>query len=154
MAKADKNKTVKDEAQKLLDLLRIGGKIEVADDPENESLSLNIITDDAGILIGRHGETISAFQLILGQILQRRTGNWQRVLVDTGDYRTKQQEMLKNIAQQAAQKVKQTNAPYVLYDLNSSQRRYVHMVLSEDPLVITESEGEGKERHLIVKPRS
>jgi len=140
-------------AETLLNLLGIKGKVEVAEDKENEALAVNIETEEAGILIGRHGETISAFQVVLGQILQRQTGEWQRVLVDTGDYRTKQQEMLKSMAEQAAERVKQTGNPYTIYDLTSSQRRFVHMILSEDPQIITESEGEGRERHLVVKPR-
>ena len=152
MAKDSKTE-IKKTAQKLLDLLGVKGDIEVGEDKENEALSVNITTDEAGILIGRHGETISAFQVVLGQILQRQTGEWQRVLVDTEDYRTKQQEMLKSMAEQAAERVKQTGDPYTIYDLTSSQRRFVHMVLSEDPQIITESEGEGRERHLVVKPR-
>lgn len=153
MAAKDSKTEIKKTAQKLLDLLGVKGEVTVGEDKENEALSVNITTDDAGILIGRHGETISAFQVVLGQILQRQTGEWQRVLVDTGDYRTKQQEMLKSMAEQAAERVKQTGDPYTIYDLTSSQRRYVHMVLAEDPQIITESEGEGRERHLVVKPR-
>lgn len=153
MAAKDSKTEIKKTAQKLLDLLGVKGEVAVGEDKENEALSVNITTDDAGILIGRHGETISAFQVVLGQILQRQTGEWQRVLVDTGDYRTKQQEMLKSMAEQAAERVKQTGDPYTIYDLTSSQRRYVHMVLAEDPQIITESEGEGRERHLVVKPR-
>lgn len=153
MAKTDKNKIVHDESQKLLDLLGVGGKVEVVDDPENEAVAVNITTDETGILIGRHGETIAAFQLLLNQIVQRGTGEWQRILVDTGDYRTKQEDTLKNMALSAADKVKESGNPYSLYDLTPGQRRYVHMVLSEDPNVLTESEGEGRERHLVIKPR-
>lgn len=153
MPKQDSKTTVSKMAQTLLDLLGVKGEVAVGEDKENEALSVNITTDDAGILIGRHGETISAFQVVLGQILQKQTGVWQRVLVDTGDYRTKQEEMLKSLAEQAAERVKQTGDPYTVYDLTSSQRRYVHMLLAEDPQIITESEGEGRERHLVVKPR-
>lgn len=149
----DQNKLVKDSAETLLDLLGIKGEVSVADDKENEALAVNISTEEAGILIGRHGETISAFQLVLNQIIQKQTGEWQRVLVDTGDYRTKQEDMLKNMAMSAADRVKQTGNPYSLYDLTPGQRRYVHMILGQDPQILTESEGEGRERHLVIKPR-
>lgn len=153
MVKADKNQIVQDQAQKLLDLLGIGGQVEVQDDSENEAVAVNITTDETGILIGRHGETIAAFQLLLNQIVQKETGEWQRILVDTGDYRTKQEDVLKNMALSAAQKVKESGNPYSLYDLTPGQRRYVHTVLAEDPQLLTESEGEGRERHLVIKPR-
>lgn len=144
---------VQEIAQKLIELIGIDGDAQVLEDVENEAIAVNITTDNAGILIGRRGETISAFQQIIAQILQKRTGVWQRVLVDTGEYRTKQQEMLKGMAQSAAERVKETGTPYPLYDLTPAQRRYVHLVLSEDLQVVTESEGEGRERRLVIKPR-
>jgi spoIIIJ-associated protein len=140
-------------AQTLLDLMGIQGELSIAEDKENEAVVVTIDTEDAGILIGRHGETISAFQLILNQIINRGSENWQRILVDCGDYRTRQEESLRNLAASTAEQVKESGEPKALYDLTPAQRRIVHMVLSEDPDIITESEGEGRERHLVVRPK-
>lgn len=146
-------KVIKDTASTLLKLIGINGKVAVSEDKEGGLWSVEISTEDTGILIGRHGDTISALQLILCQVVQKKTGEWYRILVDTGDYRAKQEEMLTGLARSAAERVKQTGAPYSMYDLSPAQRRFVHTVLSDDPQVLTESEGEGRDRHLVVKPR-
>ena len=138
-------------AQILLDLMGIKGEISVSEDKENEAVVVTVDTQEAGILIGRHGETISAFQLILNQIVNRGQENWQRVLVDCGDYRSRQEESLRSLALNTAEQVKETGEAKALYDLTPAQRRIVHMVLSEDSAIITESEGEGRERHLVVR---
>lgn len=138
-------------AQTLLDLMGIQGEISVSEDKENEAIVVTVDTQEAGILIGRHGETISAFQLILNQIINRGEENWQRILVDCGDYRSRQEESLRNLALSTAEQVKETGEAKALYDLTPAQRRVVHMVLSEDSDIVTESEGEGRERHLVVR---
>lgn len=154
MAKKDTKEVmrIQEEAEKLLSLLGIEGKVAVTDNPkEDEPVEVSIETEDTGIFIGRHGETILSFELVLNQIINKNLEAWKRIVVDTGDYRTKQEERLKDIAQDAAERVKQSGEPYSLYDLNPSQRRFVHTILSEDPELTTESEGEGRERKLVVK---
>ncbi len=64
----------------------------------------------------------------------------------------KNEDYLNNLAEQTAQRAKETNEPQNLYNLNSAQRRIIHMCLSEDKETETESLGEGQERYLVVKP--
>ncbi len=142
---------IQETAQTLLKLMGISGEITVREDTENDAVVVEIDTEEAGILIGRHGETIGAFQLIINQIVNRGQENWKRVLVDCGDYRTRQEESLRNLALDTAAEVKETGDPRSLYDLTPAERRIVHMVLSEDADLVTESEGEGRERHLVVR---
>lgn len=142
---------IKETAEKFLELLGIEGKIEVSD--QDETVVVHIDTEETGILIGRHGETISAFELLLNQIANRGVLEWQRIVVDTGDYRAKQEDRLKGLAEDAVLQVKETGEPYSLYDLTPAQRRFVHTTLSEDPSVLTESEGEGRDRRLVIKLR-
>jgi len=58
---------------------------------------------------------------------------------------------LKNLAEQTAQRAIETSEPQNLYNLNPSQRRVIHMYLSENDDIVTESEGEGYERYLVIK---
>jgi len=74
------------------------------------------------------------------------------VIVNIGDYREKRTANLEKMAQEAAQRVKFSSEPIALFNLNPFERRAVHMFLSKDPQVETESDGEGRNRHLIVKP--
>lgn len=138
-------------AQTLLDLMGIKGEISISEDKEAEAVVVQIETEEAGILIGRHGETISAFQLILNQIVNRGVENWQRIIVNCGDYRERQEESLRNLALNTADEVKESGEAKSLYDLTPAERRIVHMVLAENPDLVTESEGEGRERHLVVR---
>ena len=146
-----KQDTVQKIAKKTISLLGIDGDIAVSDDKENEATVVQIETDEAGILIGRHGETIGALQLVLNQIFYQKTGEWERIVVDVGDYRTRQKDSLENLAQTAAGRAKETGKPQSVFDLSAAERRMVHIALADDPDVVTESDGEGRDRHIIVK---
>ncbi|MEK7550533.1 MAG: R3H domain-containing nucleic acid-binding protein [Patescibacteria group bacterium] len=126
----------------------------VAFDKTNEAFTINIDAgEETGLLIGRKGETLSSIQMVLGIMLKQKTGEWARVLVNVGDYREKEEDYLKNLAEGSATRAKETGEPQMLYNLKPGQRRIIHMFLSEDKTVETESVGEGSERYLLVKPK-
>ena len=138
----------------LLALMSVSAKAEVTFDKENDSFVVNIDAGDAtGLLIGKKGETLSSLQTILGMILRQKEEEWKRVVVNVGDYREKEEDYLKNLAASTAQRAKESGQPQNLYNLLPWQRRIIHMYLAEDSGVATESEGEGEERYLIVKPK-
>lgn len=141
-------------AKKLLELVGSSAKIEIDEDAENESFTVNLKTEEeAGLLIGNRGRTLDAFQTILGLMLMKKTGNWKRVLVNVADWREKETARLEELAQTTAERAKETGEEQPLYNLSSSQRRIIHMALSEDEAIATESRGEGKERYLVVAPK-
>lgn len=150
MAK-DKLKTIQQTAEKLLELLGVEVKVEVTQ--KEDSINVQLETQDPGVLIGYHGETLSAFQLILNVMAGKQTGEWKKIVVNVGDYRQKREEVLKRMALSAAQKAHFSGEPVSLTDLSPFERRIVHLVLSDNLDVETFSEGTGKERHLVVKPR-
>jgi spoIIIJ-associated protein len=117
-------------------------------------LDLELDEADTGVLIGYHGDTISALQLILGLLLYKQTGTWTRLVVDVGEYRQKRAAALEKLALNTAQKVRFSGEPIALFNLNPFERRVIHMALAGQSGVVTESEGEGKDRHLIVRPAS
>ena len=123
-------------------------------DQENDSFVVTVEAgDETGLLIGRKGETLASIQTILGIALKQKVGDWHRVEVNVGDYREKEEDYLKNLAMSAATRAKETGEPQSLYNLKPAQRRIVHMFLSEDKEVSTESVGEGEERCLVVKSK-
>lgn len=149
----EKVKTVEEIAKEIVGLLGVKAKLEAKEDRENQAIRVQIETDTPGILIGHHGETIEALQVVLGVIASQRIGEWQRIIVNVGDWRERREETLKNIAQAATQKAKFTGLPQSIYDLGAAERRIIHLFLSSDPDVITESEGEGESRHIVIKPK-
>ena len=74
------------------------------------------------------------------------------MLVNVGNYREKEEDYLKNLADSTAQRAKETGEPQSLYNLKPGQRRTIHMFLSEDKEIKTESEGEDANRYLVVTP--
>ena len=145
----ENKKLIQEAAEELLKQIKIDGKVKVSE--KDEAFTVKIETEDSGVLIGYHGETLSGFQLILSLILYKQTGGWLKILVDVGDYREKQEEILQQTALSAAEKVITTSQPVELYELSSFERRIVHLALVDHPQVVSESVGEGRERKLVVK---
>lgn len=147
------NKTIQELTEKLLSLAGVSATVEVIDMGEN-TYTINLSTDDeTGLLIGFRGENINSIQTVLGMILKGQTGEWYRLVVNVGDYREKQEEKLKELADQSADRAVETKEPQPIYNLNASQRRTVHMHLSTRDDITTESEGVEPERYLVIKSK-
>jgi spoIIIJ-associated protein len=143
--------------QELFSLLSIEAKIEVSqsDKDGEKTIEVNIeAPDSTGLLIGAHGSTLAAIQVFLGMALRQQSGEWNRVVVNIGDWQEKQEEQLSELAQQTASRALSTGEAQRLYNLSPSQRRIIHLLLAENDKVQTESQGEGAERHLIISPKA
>ena len=151
-AKIDKVAEIKKIAEELLKLMGSKATVVVSEDKENDAVVIDIETEDeAGLLIGNRGDTLNSFQSIIGMLFRQKTGDWQRILVNISDWRERQEERLVSLAHQTAERAKETSEPQTLYNLSASERRVVHLTLSQDELIETESQGEGKERYLVVR---
>lgn len=106
---------------------------------------------EAGLLIGAHGATLHAIQSFIAMAVKQKTGEWVKVVVDIGDWRQKAEAHLTRLAMAAAERAKTTGEPQPLYNLTPSQRRVVHLALAKEKGIVTESEGEGAGRYLVVK---
>jgi spoIIIJ-associated protein len=147
------NNEIKDLTEKLLDLAGVSAEIEVVDLGES-TYEVNLSTEDeTGLLIGFRGENINAIQTVLGIMLKGQTGEWYRLVVNVGDYREKQEEKLKELATQSADRAIETKEPQPIYNLTAGQRRTVHMHLANRNDVMTESSGIEPERYLVIKPK-
>lgn len=151
------DQVVCDITKQVIARLGIDGEVAVAYDGENGVYRVQIdpLQEDVGILIGRRGETVEALQSIIGQIVRARVEQKEeplRLLVNVWDWRQRREEALRNIAAAASQRAKTTGTLQHIYDLSPWERRFVHILLASDGNVTTESEGEGRERHLVVKP--
>lgn len=141
-------------ANELLSLMGTKAQVKASEDKKNEAVRIDIETEEeTGLLIGRHGETIEAIQSILGMMLKKKTGDWVRIIVDVGGWREKQEERLRDLATQTAERAKETSEGQPLYNLSPAQRRVIHLTLADDPDIETESAGEDEERYLIIRPK-
>ena len=153
MSQNKKLTEVKKITKELLEQLNLSAQVKVKTG-EEETTVVQLETDNPGLLIGYHGETLSAFQLILAKIVYRRSGEWQRIVVNVGDYRERRQESLERMALSAAQKVKFSGEKYTFLPMSPAERRIIHLALVDHSDVTTESIGEGRERRVVVKPKN
>jgi spoIIIJ-associated protein len=144
--------TIKQTAEELLTKLEITGVVSV-DTDESGAFRVHIETEETGLLIGFHGRTLESFQMILGMMIGKKLGKWERIYVNVGDYREKREEALMYMAQRAAERALSSGRPVELTRLSASERRVIHLTLSGDDRVQTVSEGEGMDRRLVVSPK-
>lgn len=106
-----------------------------------------------GALIGRKGERLSALQHLVNLMLSRRLGSWTRVLVDVEDYRGRRERQLREIAQRAAERVKESGKMLQLEPMPALERRWIHLALRDDRDVGTQSIGEEPHRRVVILRR-
>jgi spoIIIJ-associated protein len=131
----------------------LGIKSEVKIEEQEEVISVLMETEDTGIIIGYHGETLEALQIITALILAKESGSFKRVSLEVGDYKKNREEWLEKLALDAKEKALFGKKEVVLTELKAWERRVVHMLLQNDEEVVTESSGEGKERVLVIRPK-
>jgi spoIIIJ-associated protein len=139
-------------AQDMLDRMTVVGQVTV-DVDESGAFRVHIETEETGLLIGFHGRTLESLQIILSMLVAKKLEKWERVYVNVGDYREKREEALMYMAQRAADRTIETGRPVELPHLSASERRVIHLTLSGDERVMTESTGEGRDRTLIISPK-
>lgn len=138
--------------EEVLGKLEIVGSVSVSTD-ETGAFRVGIETEETGLLIGHHGKTLESLQLILGIIVSKSLGRWVKAYVNVGDYREKREETLMHMAQRAADRALALGRPVELARLTPAERRIIHLTLSGDDRIETESIGEGDDRTLLVKPK-
>lgn len=119
----------------------------------NESLDgpvFEIEGDDAGLLIGRKGETLNTIQFLVKYIVSHKTGERVNVMIDVEGYQDRRYQSLGNMAHRVAGRVADSGRSIALEPMPPNERRIVHLALSEHPEVTTESEGVGDSRQVVI----
>ena len=137
----------------LEDLLSFFGlNTEVHATAEDDVIELSVpSTHMNGFLIGRRGDTMRALQYMVSMSLRSKQYAYTRVNVDIADYKKHRQDRIAETALEWINQVKETNEPLSLKPMNAADRRIVHKVAAEYSLE-TVSEGEGRDRHIIIRP--
>lgn len=121
---------------------------------ENAETILNVVIngENLNFLIGRGGESLSALQHLMGIALMNKFGEWVPVVVDINDYRTKRKEKTEEIAKSYIDRVRFFNKEVALPAMSSFERKQVHEFVSGYDDVESFSVGEGRDRHVVLKP--
>lgn len=121
-------------------------------DGDEGELILDITGNDLAVLIGRHGKTLDALQLIVSAITVRSIGFRYPIVIDVEGYKARQRQKLENLARSSAQRAATQHRSVKLRPMTPYERRIVHIALRDDDRVETASEGEGADRHVVVIP--
>lgn len=121
-------------------------------DEDEGALVGRVSGEDLGRFIGRRGQTINAIQHLAQRTILRDSDEPLRVIVDAGDYRERRAEILRALADDAAEEALRTGRAVELEPLPALERRLVHEHLREQGGVETHSEGRDPDRYLVVSP--
>lgn len=117
---------------------------------DEESYRAELVGNDAGLLIGRRGDTLDAIQYLTGYAINRDREKRLRVSVDAGDYRLKREEALQQLARKMAAKAAKYHRNFTLEPMNAYERHVIHAALQDYPDVTTFSTGAEPHRRIVV----
>jgi len=118
-----------------------------------ELVELDVRLSEPQILIGEKGQTLFEVQRVLKIILNKKLQKIFYLNLDINDYKKKKTEYLKDIAKDLANEVAITKNEKVLMPMSAYERRIIHAEIAQRQDVVTESRGDGLDRHIVIKPR-
>lgn len=119
---------------------------------KDQTIPIDLKTDDPQILIGEGGQTLAEIQHLLKAILKRKIEGLFFIDLDINNYKKKKIEYLKELARSAADEVALTKKEKELAPAPAYERRIIHLELADRPDVTTESLGREPERRVVVRP--
>jgi len=128
-----------------------GAQIEISKN-EEDVLVFNIKTDDSSFLIGQYGVNLQALQHVIRMVCKSSFPEKVNFVLDVDSYRKEKNNSIEIMARSAADEAVQEKKEIVLRPMTPYERRIVHMELSKNEDIKTESTGEGEGRRIIVKP--
>ena len=138
--------------EKLLSMMNINASVQAEQtSAEGRSvISMDVVGDDLGILIGRRGQTLSSLQYLVYLMLSHRLKASVPIAIDVEGYRARRREALQNLAWRMAERVTATGQTMTLEPMPPNERRIVHLALRDSDQVTTMSVGEGDERKVTI----
>jgi spoIIIJ-associated protein len=136
--------------------LHLKYRIVVDPPPQSEWEKPEVFVDlsgpDSALLLDRGGELLRALELIALEILRLPSGEHEKISFDCKNQRSMRFQELRMAASVAADKVRQTGAPFHFAPMSSRERRVVHLALRDQTDLRTESDGEGFNRCVVLYP--
>lgn len=129
-------------------IMNLSIKIEATS--KDRQVSLNMIGENMGILIGKRGQTLDALQYIVSLAVNQRSDYPVTVVLDTENYRRRRRETLETLAHSIARKVKSSRKSITLEPMSRFERHIIHTTLQNERHVRTSSEGNEPFRYVVV----
>ncbi|AEB08727.1 RNA-binding cell elongation regulator Jag/EloR [Desulfobacca acetoxidans] len=154
MEEGEKEVDLVPRAQEILSQLleKMGETCTISGFQELNQVNLIVEGEDAGLLIGKQGQTLEALQYLVTKILSKSTKRKPRVIIDIESYRERHKQVLVDLAQKYGEKAKRLGKPVTLNPMNAYDRRIIHLTLQSDRDLKTKSRGEGLYKKIIIYP--
>jgi spoIIIJ-associated protein len=136
----------------ILDAMGFEARVEIYD--AGGFIAADVAPDNTALFIGQKGETIDALQYLVNVSAFRERPFFKRIVLDAEGYRQRRVEAIQGMAHRTARRAVRQRRTVEMPPMNSSERRVVHLFLSDNPGVTTESEGSGDNRRVKVSPTS
>lgn len=135
----------------ILDAMDLSGiTMEVTENEDNAEIDIQ--GEDVGAVIGRRGETLDALQYLTGLVANNAGSSYYRITINTGNYREKREKTLEILGRKLAFKALKTGRNNALEPMNPYERRIIHTAVQKVNGVISWSEGESINRHVVIGP--
>lgn len=150
---SDQDKAIEEARKFLEDILSFFGLNAVVSASSDEDvIELSVpSTHLNGFLIGQRGETLRALQALVSTMLKNSEAALTRVNIDIADYKQHRAERLLEQLADWVKKVRETKEPLQLNPMNGADRRTIHRGLEDYSDVTSHSEGEGRDRHIVLE---
>ncbi len=151
----DRDESIRYAKKYLEDILSFFGlNTDVTAGSDDEVIELSVpSTHLNGFLIGQRGDTLRSLQFLVSTTLRNKQAELHRVNIDIAGYKKQRAERLAKRAEEWVQKVLETGEEYSVQPMNAADRRVVHQVITEHPQLETASEGEGRDRHVVIRKK-
>lgn len=149
--------TAEDVVSKLIHHMGLKAQVSASYDDSSTDDRRVVLVDvrgeDLSALIGRHAETLMAFQHIASLIVGKQSDHWVQLVVDVEGYRSRREKQIRNLANKMADQVTKTGRRVTMEPMPSNERRVVHIELRGHPAVTTESTGDEPYRKVVIRPK-
>ena len=146
---------IKETVQKLVEKMGFLSDVEVkkiTQEEDKETIVCNIQTADSNFLIGQYGVNLQSLQHIARLLVRKKTDDRMNFIVDVNSYRQEKNSSIEKLAREMAEQAVREKRAVVLRPMSPYERRIVHLELSKNAQVKTESIGEGEDRKVVIKP--
>jgi len=132
---------------------QVSAHMDEASSDDKQRIHVDIRGDDLSALIGRHAETLNAFQYVASLIVGKQREQWTHLVVDVEGYRSRREKQLRQLANRMAEQVIKSGRRAALEPMSAGERRIIHLELRGHPAVTTESTGEEPFRKVTILPK-
>lgn len=121
-------------------------------DQAEDGVKVQVRGDDVALLLGHNAELLDALEYLGNRVLARSSGEDAKLIFDSAGYRARREKELRLMAEKAAEKVRVSRIPFSFDPMTPNERRIIHLTLADDSSVSTESQGNGENRKVTIRP--